>query len=665
MKLQLEKIYTFVALVLLPLALLPLASAELHAAQSVIKHVEVNAAISLDNTTPTLKQIRASTDWKVRHRKSLLTDNSPFLIRIPVDSILQGDSSRILGVISEVTLEIFQRDGSTVKVRDLLTTSELVNDRFSIKIHSSDAVDGFIFALVHPRKGWHPSAQPSNSVGLWLDSTPISEYDILASNFNLKTRQKGEASMLFLLGGIFILGCYFGMLYFSNRKEYIFGIYASYLFFHSIYWAERIATLSIPFFTRNVDQVVVNAVSQICFHIAFTLLAHELLNFRKYYPTLGRIWRLFAVGQLCFAAMFTILMYSGFDPVTLTNVFTTERAFIGFIAIITTFYFVIKPHNIYCYFMGFASFSFVGSALSAMFLNRLDFFEIGLTIEILTFAFAIGHKIRKSDEARIESEKSAFMLEREVIRTKDAALRAQMNPHFVSNVINALRALILDGENQQAYSYLSRFAHVVRTMLGSADKQLIPLSEELRLLKDYVALEELRFRRSVKFLINIEVGIDSEGLFIPPMLLQPLVENAMHHGLFPLTEREPKIVLSITAPPYSNNLRIIVQDNGIGRTKAAETQVKRKRQRPSMAMDIIRERIKLHHINPSYTTLSDDQEILIIEDLVDEKNLGIGTKITLEIPRTIIKDRMRSSIEQRRRLDQISFLQREEKLPSL
>ena len=635
---------------------------ELFGAQTVIQTLEINTSINLENKMPSPLEIKSSSAWKSAHRKSLLSDNSSFLIRVPIDSMLKGDSARILSVISEVTLVLLRPDGTSVKVRDLLTTSDVVNDRFSIKISDSDAINGFFVALIQPRKGWFPSAQPSNSVGLWLDSTPIDEYDILASNFNLKARQKGEASMLFLLGGIFILGCYFGMLYFSNREEYIFGIYASYLFFHSIYWAERIATLSIPFFTRSVDQVVTNTVSQICFHVAFTMLAHELLNFRRYYPTLGKVWRLFAIGQLGFALAFTILIYAGFDAVWLTNIFTVERAFIGFIAIITTIYFVVKPHNIYCYFMGFASFSFVGSALAAMFLNRLEFFEIGLTIEILTFAYAIGHKIKKSDEARIESEKSAFMLEREVIRTKDAALRAQMNPHFISNVINALRALILDGENKQAYGYLSRFAHVVRTMLGSADKQLIPLSEELRLLNDYVSLEELRFRRSVKFNLSVEEGIDIESVLIPPMLLQPLVENAMHHGLFPLTEREPEIDLKINTPPSPNTLRIIVKDNGIGRSKAAETQERRNRKRPSMAMNIIRERIILHQNHSSVNTQTPVREVLMIEDLTNDDGIGIGTKISLEIPRTIATDRLIPTVE---RKNQFSFQRQEAQQPML
>ncbi|MFK8055005.1 MAG: sensor histidine kinase [Saprospiraceae bacterium] len=579
---------------------------------------------------------------------------------MPVDSVLRGDSARILSIASEASLVFYLQDGSTVAVRDMRSNSPLVNDRISIKLTEELAVNGFFIAYVKPTVVWVPSTKINARYGLHLLSTPADEYEILGTHFDLNLLRSREASMFFLLGGIFLLGCYFGMLFFSNPEEHIFGIYAAYLFFHTIYWAERITTISIPFFSRGVDQIVVNTVSQICFHVAFTLLAHELLNFRKYYPTIGRVWRMFAAAQLGFAVLFTVSIYAGFDAVALLNAFALERSFIGIVALLTIFYFVVRPHNIYCYFLGFASFSFVGSALVSLFLGNINFFAVGLGIEILTFAFAIGHKIRKADESRIENEKSAFMLEREVIRTKDAALRAQMNPHFVSNVINALRALILEGENKQAYSYLSRFAHVVRTMLGSADKQLIPLSEELRLLKDYVALEELRFGRKVEFVFKVSDEIDVEGVLIPPMLLQPLVENAMHHGLFPLTEREPRIVLDVSTEESSDALNITVSDNGIGRSRAAETQLKRKRQRPSMAMNIIRERIKLLQEGSSVESRKSAKDALIVEDLLDDNETGIGTRITLKIPRTILKDQLRTLLDSKKNTSRFSFLLREE-----
>lgn len=607
-------------------------------AQDLISQLEVTTETYWQNSPPTLKSVKAAKSWKKATPKGLLSTNDPFLIRIPIDSVLRGEQERILSIRSEATLFVYEPDGQLIPVREILNNHPRVNDKLSIKVSEADNIDGYVLAWVQPRIGLVPSAVPNTSTSLILLSSTVNEYDLLESNFDVKSLRAYEYIKLILLGGIFMLACYFGLLFISNREESIFGIYSAYLFFHSIYWFERTITLSLPFFTRSVDQMVVNTISQICFHVAFALLAYQLLNFEKYYPKLAKTWRIFVVVQLVFAVLFTLFMYAGVNAVLLLDAFAIERCIIATIALITITYFVLKPHNIYCYFLGFASFLFVGSALASMFLEDLRFFALGLSIEILTFAYAIGHKIKKADESRIESEKSAFKLEREVIRTKDAALRAQMNPHFISNVINALRALILEGENQQAYNYLSRFAHVVRTMLGSSDKQVIPLRQELRLLKDYIALEELRFDRAVKFEFNLDKALELEGTLIPPMLLQPLVENAMHHGLFPLTERDPLISLTIRASPSAKSLLIVVSDNGIGVKKATETQKKRKRKRPSMGLKLIRERIKLIQEGSNFQPSRLSQDVLVINELVDENGICMGTKITLILPNTKLED---------------------------
>jgi len=607
-------------------------------AQTTIKTFEIYEGSQLQQSIPTVDEVLAITSWKKSEASAVMKDNRPFLIRIPLDSVLQGDSQRILSVVSQATILLYQEDQSVIPIRDFRKNVTDVNDRFSIKVSLKNSVNGYFIGLVKPRTPWLPSVSLRTQNGLLMLSTPPSEYHTVQSHFDQKNISFLEPIMFLILGGTLMLGCYFGLLYFNNREDHIFGIYAAYLFFNSIYWAERIPSLGIGFFERNIDQTVINTVSQIGFHLAFALLAHELLNFRKFYPKLGKIWRTFAVLQVIYALLFSIGVYAGLDTVILLNSFAIERCFIALVALFTTAYFVFKPHNIYCYFFGFASFSFIVSALSALFLQDIRLFLLGLTLQILTFAFAIGHKIRKSDEARIESEKSAFMLEREVIRTKDAALRAQMNPHFVSNVINALRALILDGENKQAYNYLSRFAHVVRTMLSSADKRLITLREELRLLKDYVALEELRFGRKVIFNIFLEDDINTESHLLPPMLLQPLVENAMHHGLFPLTEREPEIKLNIRVFDASTKLKICIEDNGIGRVTAAQNQLKRQRQRPSMGINIIRARIKLLQAESNVAAKDSVEKVLVVEDLLDENDQGIGTRITLTLPKSVLKE---------------------------
>ena len=140
------------------------------------------------------------------------------------------------------------------------------------------------------------------------------------------------------------------------------------------------------------------------------------------------------------------------------------------------------------------------------------------------------------------------------------AIRAQMNPHFLYNALNSIQNLLLKNQTDEAHSYLSRFASLIRSVLKNSSKEEISLHEELEMIKEYVHLEQLRFNFDIE--LTIEEKLDLYSVFIPPLLLQPLVENAILHGL---THKENDRKLSISIQTVEMNICLQIKDNGVGR----------------------------------------------------------------------------------------------------
>ena len=144
------------------------------------------------------------------------------------------------------------------------------------------------------------------------------------------------------------------------------------------------------------------------------------------------------------------------------------------------------------------------------------------------------------------------------------AIRAQMNPHFMYNCLNSIQNLVQQKRSDEAQSYISKFASLIRAVLKYSDKEEITLAEELKVIENYVNLENLRF--DIDFRTSIDEQVDIYAVFIPPLLLQPLVENAIIHGLAPKAD-DKRLVLQFKSRP--DFVCITIEDNGVGRKLAA------------------------------------------------------------------------------------------------
>ena len=212
-------------------------------------------------------------------------------------------------------------------------------------------------------------------------------------------------------------------------------------------------------------------------------------------------------------------------------------------------------------------------------------------------------------------------IDKQLAQTEMKALHAQMNPHFIFNCLNSIREMILNNENEQASLYLSKFARLIRITLNHSSKQFVSLADTIDYLERYIEMEKIR---SSHFTYNIEVSEDlnTNDVMVPPMLIQPFIENAIWHGASPKKNMD----IHIAFRKKGNELICIVEDNGVG----IEESLKNKEQiaqQPSVGIENIRQRIGL--LNEKYNLRS----LLSIEDKVNSPNRnGTGTIVTLHLP---------------------------------
>jgi Histidine kinase len=208
--------------------------------------------------------------------------------------------------------------------------------------------------------------------------------------------------------------------------------------------------------------------------------------------------------------------------------------------------------------------------------------------------------------------------------TEITALRAQMNPHFIFNCLNSIQLFTAQNNPDKASEYLTKFSRLIRLVLDNSKTDKISLTNELETLKLYIEMESMRFRGKVKHEINIADDVDVSFIQIPPLLIQPFVENAIWHGLM---HKEEGGTIKITiSQPKETLLKVEITDDGIGREKAMEYKSKSATKHKSYGMKITAERIEL--INQMYQTNTNVK----VEDIKNDKNDVNGTKVIIEIP---------------------------------
>lgn len=219
-----------------------------------------------------------------------------------------------------------------------------------------------------------------------------------------------------------------------------------------------------------------------------------------------------------------------------------------------------------------------------------------------------------------ESEKA--LLKQQMTELEQTALRSQMNPHFIFNCLSSIQQLVLTGNKEEANEYLVKFSRLIRKTLELSARPYISIAQEKNYLSEYLVLEQLRMPKGFEFDFSIHDNIDLYKTEIPNMMLQPIVENSIRHGIKHLENRKGKI--DIAFHQVNRCIRCIVSDNGVGRNKTTGTVELTPHK--SYGMSIVQKRLTGL---PDY---SPNNYFLKIEDILDADNIVVGTRVILQLP---------------------------------
>ena len=225
---------------------------------------------------------------------------------------------------------------------------------------------------------------------------------------------------------------------------------------------------------------------------------------------------------------------------------------------------------------------------------------------------------------RLRIVRANAAVKQQMAELEGKALRAQMNPHFIFNSLNAIQKLIVVQDMDASYNYLSKFSKLLRLVLDNSDKNFISLSQELEMNRLYLELESLRFKNSFQYKIELNQQTDPDIVLIPSLLLQPFIENAIWHGLMH-KEGEKNLLIQFTED--SNHLICIIEDDGVGREQSAIIKAQKLGSQyfNSKGTQLSQQRIRLLEEPGSETAMR-------FVDLKNDAGEATGTRVIIKIP---------------------------------
>jgi LytS/YehU family sensor histidine kinase len=221
-----------------------------------------------------------------------------------------------------------------------------------------------------------------------------------------------------------------------------------------------------------------------------------------------------------------------------------------------------------------------------------------------------------------------LQMAKEIVELEQKTLRLQMNPHFIFNALNSIQSNIGTGNEKEARYYLAKFSRLMRQILDNSRNPVITLEEEVQTLENYLLIEKFCNGDRFDYQINVDLNLEADFIQIPPMLLQPFVENAIKHGFKQKdasNENNQRGLIIVDFKEKGNILECSVTDNGIGREKSNElNQLSKETYHKSTALLVTQERLDLLNENENFQSLE-------MIDLYDENGVATGTKVILRL----------------------------------
>ncbi|WP_445732089.1 sensor histidine kinase [Mariniflexile sp.] len=479
--------------------------------------------------------------------------------------------------------------------------------------------------------------------------------------------------VIFVLGVLFILTVYHFLLYFQHRDTtYLF--YSSYTFLILISHVDDVSSgfifewiKPIHYYINEFNINITWTYNLLYFIFAFTFIDLKAYS-KKWHNLIFRsVYGIF-IATVLFGVLYRITGDIQFirkgDLIFLVSIFILS--IVSYVLL-----FKIKANLKYYIIIG-SLFLFVSSMTATVIFKlkllpvenelRFTIFYIGILVENIFFSLGLGQKQKRIIQERNESQEKLIKqlkkneklrekiqkrlerdvkglskqaeadklesikikFEKELAELKVESLRNQMNPHFIFNSLNSIKRYIIDNEKENAVYYLNKFSKLTRLILSSSTEQVISLKDELETITLYVNIENIRFNNDIEFLLEVDEAVNQEHIQIPPLILQPFIENAIWHGLS-LRKTNKKLKLKIENEGDSH-LKIDIIDNGIGRKRSAEIKSKKIHNQKAVGIKITEERLKNFSKN-----LNNDYSLLI-GDLYDDDHTPLGTQITLKLP---------------------------------
>lgn len=456
----------------------------------------------------------------------------------------------------------------------------------------------------------------------------------------------------------------------SKQKEFLYyGLYNLFLLSYIL--------LKTPFFKDIVYQFVwetsfhhYNWFSQNIYITFLVFFYMQFLDMKIHFPKMKRIFTHFLLVSLSFA--FALFILDIFIPTQDTLRLFFIYIFIPFLLIITlfAFYFAYKtPKKLGVFIITgilfyniFAYIAFYKSIMKTE-PEPLIYFFIGILLESLVFMFGLGYKIKLIYNEKINAQKkiiseqieNQLLKERygkeleiklkdqakELIRAQKkaekeklnlvkvgyekelnhlhlASLQSQMNPHFIFNALNSIKVFLIENNKEKAVYYLNKFSKLIRKILESSRIESHSLEEELGIISLYLSIENIRFEDEIKYAIEKTTHFSLATIKVPPLFLQPFVENAIWHGLM-LSSQKKKITIKV----YEEKgiLKLSLLDNGIGRKASLLMKQKKSFKKESVGLKMTEERLsffnKKHGFDYSFEFI----------DLEDETGNALGTEV--------------------------------------
>lgn len=413
-------------------------------------------------------------------------------------------------------------------------------------------------------------------------------------------------------GGLLALFIYHLLIYFQNKRK-LYLYYSLFLLGLFIYFLRN------SFDSETLDNVFLymNFSIQYLSYAAFTMFARKLLETKEKSIFWDKVLGFETIILLGLSFLFPIIQFFfGYDYQD--RLFLIIGPILSVFTLVTLFYLYRIPGETSKYFVVgtltyviLANVSFLEHLLDLEFLQNykiqpMFFTYLGAILQSIIYASILSHSIKKIEQKSKNAEVRLAFKYKELEELKMTALQSQMNPHFLFNSLNSINNFILKSDIEKASDYITKFSRLIRVILKSSSSLTVPFSEELGILSLYVKLEQMRINGGFEYNVSIDEAINLEEIKVPPLFLQPFIENSIWHGLTHV-EGEKRIILTVNKK--EGNIICEILDNGIGINKAREESHKKINRRKFFGTQATENRIRLlykkSNVKISVTDISD------------------------------------------------------------